>query len=69
MGLIPGLGRFLGGGHGNPFQYFCLQYPMDRGAGKATVHWVAERQTQLKQRHTPTQGQALHIQNRPLQHR
>ena len=47
MGLIPGLGRFLGGGHGNPFQYFCLQYPMDRGAGKATVHWVAERQTQL----------------------
>ena len=23
--LIPGLGRFLGGGHGNPLQYSCLE--------------------------------------------
>ena len=23
MGSIPGLGRSLGGGHGNPFQYSC----------------------------------------------
>ena len=29
MGLIPGLGRSPGGGHGNPFQYLCLQNPMD----------------------------------------
>ena len=28
VGLIPGLGRFLGGGHGNPFQYSCLQNSM-----------------------------------------
>ena len=27
LGLIPGLGRFLGGGHGNPLQYFCLEKP------------------------------------------
>ena len=27
LGLIPGLGRFPGGGHGNPFQYSCLQNP------------------------------------------
>ena len=32
MGLIPGLGRSLGGGHGNPLQYLCLENPMDRGA-------------------------------------
>ena len=31
MGLIPGLGRSPGGGHGNPFQYSCLGNPMDRG--------------------------------------
>ena len=31
-GLIPGLGRSPGGGHGNPLQYFCLENPMDRGA-------------------------------------
>ena len=26
-GSIPGLGRFPGGGHGNPLQYSCLQHP------------------------------------------
>ena len=24
LGSIPGLGRFPGGGHGNPLQYSCL---------------------------------------------
>ena len=32
MGLIPGLGRSSGGGHGNPFQYSYLENPMVRGA-------------------------------------
>ena len=31
-GSIPGLGRSLGGGHGNPLQYSCLGNPMDREA-------------------------------------
>ena len=31
-GLIPGLGRSLGGEHGNPLQCSCLENPMDRGA-------------------------------------
>jgi len=35
---IPGLGRSLGGGHGNPLQYSCLENSMDRGAWRATVH-------------------------------
>jgi len=30
-GLIPGLGRCLGEGNGNPFQYSCLGNSMDRG--------------------------------------
>ena len=30
MGLTPGLGRSLGGGHGNPFQNSCQENPMDR---------------------------------------
>ena len=25
VGLIPGLGRSRGGGHGNPLQYSCLE--------------------------------------------
>ena len=32
VGLMPGLGRCPGGGHGNPLQYSCLENPMDRVA-------------------------------------
>ena len=40
-GLIPGLERSPGEGHGNLLQYFCLEKNlMDRGAWKATVHGV-----------------------------
>ena len=31
-GSISGSGRFPGGGHGNPLQYFWLENLMDRGA-------------------------------------
>ena len=47
MGSIPGSGRFPRGGHGNPLQDSCLEKLMDRGAWRATVHWVAKNQTQL----------------------
>ena len=42
VGSIPGLGRSLGEGHGNPFQYSCLEKPMDRGAWWAIVYGVAK---------------------------
>ena len=29
-GLIPGQGRFPGGGHGNPLQYSCLENPPEQ---------------------------------------
>ena len=48
LGLIPGLGRSPGGGHGNPLQYSCLENPMDRGAWQAAVRGVTQSQTQLK---------------------
>ena len=41
-GLIPGSGRSSGEGNGNPFQYSCLENPMDRGAWWAMVHGVAK---------------------------
>ena len=47
-GLIPGLGRFPGGGHGYPLQYSCMENPMDRGAWRAIVHGVSKSQTRLK---------------------
>ena len=42
MVLIPGLGRCLAGGNGNPLQYSCLANSMDRGAWWATVCGVAK---------------------------
>ena len=58
-GLIPGLGRFPEGGHGNPLQYSCLENSMDRGVWRATVHGVAKSQTRLKRLSMHTQ---LYIQ-------
>ena len=40
MGSIPGSGRFLGKGHGNP-----LENPKDRGAWRVTVQRVTKSQT------------------------
>jgi len=45
LGSIPGLGRSLGEGNGNPLQCSCLENPMDRGAWWATVYGVAKSQT------------------------
>ena len=41
-GSIPGLGRSLEEGHGNPLQYACLENPKDRGAWWATVHEITK---------------------------
>ena len=46
-GLIPGSGRSLGEGNGNPFQYSCLENSRERGAWGAIVHRVAKSQIQL----------------------
>ena len=43
--LIPGTGRFPGGGLGNPLQYSCLGNPTDRGAWQATVCGVTKSWT------------------------
>ena len=38
---------YLGEADGTPFQYFCLENPMDGGAWWAAVHGVAKSRTQL----------------------
>ena len=48
-GSIPGLGRSPEVGDGNPFQYSCLENPMDKGAWRAMVRKVTKSRTQLKQ--------------------
>ena len=45
LGLIPGLGRSPGGGHGNPLRILAWRIPMDRGAWRAIVHGVVKSWT------------------------
>ena len=49
-GLIPGLGRSPGGGHGNSLQYSCLQNPTDRGDWWVTVHKLGVLGTEVFKR-------------------
>ena len=44
---VPGWGRSPGGGHGNPFQYSCLENSVDSGAWGDTLHGVTKSQTRL----------------------
>ena len=69
VGLIPGLGRSLGEGHGNPLQYSCLENPMDRGAWRATVHGTAKSWIQLSDlacAHACTHPSSLLVDTRQL---
>ena len=50
MGVIPGSGRSLGTGNGNPLWYSCLKNSKDRGAWRVTVHGVAKSRTQQRER-------------------
>ena len=45
MCSILGSGRSPGGGNCNPFQYSCLENPMDRGGWWVTLHGIIKSQT------------------------
>ena len=45
VGSIPVSGTSPGEGNDNLLQHSCLENPMDRGAGWATVHGVAKSGT------------------------
>ena len=63
-GSIPGLGRSLGEGNGNPPQYSCLKNPMDRGDRRAMVCGMAESRTRLSdraQQQRSTSSSAFHL--------
>ena len=47
VGSIPGSGRSLGGGSGNPLQYSRLENSMDTAAWQAAAHGVLKSQTRL----------------------
>ena len=47
LGSIPGSGQSLGGGHGYPLQYSCLENSVNRGAWLAKIHRATKSQTPL----------------------
>ena len=52
-GSIPGSGRSPGERNGNPFQYSCLENPMDRRPCQVTVHGVARVGQDLATKSSP----------------
>ena len=60
VGSIPGLGRSLGGVHGNWLQYSCLENLMDRRVWWAIVRGVAKSQTWLSDFHFHSQLRRSH---------
>ena len=47
----PWVGKIPWRGHGNPFQYSCVENSMDRGAWWATIHAVTKSRTWLDDFH------------------
>ena len=49
LGVIIVLGRYPGGGHGNPCQYSCLENPQAKEPGDRGAWWatVTKSQTRL----------------------
>ena len=58
---IPRSQRSPGGGHGNPFQYSCLENPTDRGAWRVSVHGVARGGHGWATEHAHTWDTGLHV--------
>ena len=55
LGLIPGLGRAPGGGHGNPLQYSCLENPQGQRSLVGYSPWVHKKSDMTEQLSTAQQ--------------
>ena len=62
-GSIPGSGKSSGGGNGNPLQYSCRHYPMDRGAWWPTVHGGRKDTLVTKQENNQDKGKVKSLES------
>ena len=61
MGLIPGLGRYPEGGHGNFLQYSCLENPHGQRRMVCYSPWGRkESDTAEVTEHTHTHAESMH---------
>ena len=63
-GSIPGSGKSLGVGNGNPLQYTCMENSMDRGAWWAAVHGITKSWTRLKRLSSSSSSRALGVKTK-----
>ena len=61
LDLIPGSGISLREGNGTPFQYSCLEKPIDGGTWWAAVHGVAKSRTRVKHAFTFVSATIMYI--------
>ena len=66
LGLIPGLGRFPGGGMATHSSILAWRIPTDRGAWRATVHGIAKIQTWLNDFHIDMSSEEWQVENSTL---
>ena len=55
-GSIPGPGRSLGGGNGNPLQYSCLENLIDRGDMAGCSPWGRKESGTTEHTHSQHEG-------------
>ena len=63
---IPGSGKSLGEGNGNPLRHSCLGNSTDRGAWQATIHGVMKRRTRPSIVHLLSHHGGIHRRPEPL---
>ena len=63
LGLIPGLGRSPGGGHGNPLQYSCLENPHTQRSLVGYSPWGRKESDPTEQLNTAQHREKLGNQN------
>ena len=67
LGLIPGLGKSPGGGHGNPLQYSCLENPHGQRSLECLSPWGCKESDTTKRLGTHTQGKSMDAWSPPLE--
>ena len=65
LGSIPGSERSPGGGHGNPFQYSCLENPIGREVWGATLQSMGSQRVSWRRLSTCTHAHK-HIHTQTL---
>ena len=61
LGLIPGLGRSPGGGHGNPLQYSCLENPHGQRSLVGFSPWGHKESDMTERRSLHYKGREPHF--------